>query len=151
MVDHGAAQPFETCEIVFWRGYVKCAFYAVPQVGEPVGSPFFRSRERSPAQSGAALDAHQALVEQLKREGWEPWVRGRTWYAVTFRRRDWSPIDEPEEQSTIVAAIEAHVGPPPTPAEPEPRRAPEPVPAAAAQGSRRQRQRRSRSRRRRSS
>jgi hypothetical protein len=145
MSERDAAHTFETCEIVFWRGYVKCAFYAVPQVGEPIGSPSFRSRERSPMQSGAALEAHQALVEQLKREGWEPWARGRTWYALTFRRRDWPPINEPEGPSTVVATIE------PPPPEPEPEPAPEPLPAAAAHRSRRARHGRPRSRRRRSS
>jgi hypothetical protein len=151
VANRDAAHTFETCEIVFWRGYVKCAFYAVPEVGEPVGSPFFRSRERSPVQSGAALEAHQALVEQLKGEGWEPWARGRAWYALTFRRRDGSPIDVPEEPSTVVATIEPHVLPPPPPPEPEPEPAPEAVPAAAAHRSRRPRRGRRRSRRRRSS
>ena len=151
MAEREAAHTFETCEIVFWRGYFKCAFYAVPQVGEPLGSPFFRSPERSPVQSGAALDAHGALVEQLKDEGWEPWARGRTWYALTFRRRDWSPIEEPEEPSTVVAAIDAHVVPPPPSPEQKPEPAPEPVPAAAAHRSRRARHGRPRSRRRRSS
>jgi hypothetical protein len=145
MSERDAAHTFETCEIVFWRGYVKCAFYAVPQVREPIGSPFFRSRERSPMQSGAALEAHQALVEQLKDEGWEPWARGRTWYALTFRRSDWPPINEPEAPSTVVATIE------PRPPEPEPEPAPEPLPAAAAHRSRRARHGRPRSRRRRSS
>jgi len=128
---------FETCEIVFWRGYVRCAFYAVPNGAEPIASPFFRSRERSPGQSGPALEAHRALVERLEDEGWEPVARGRAWYALTFRRRGWSPVEELplEEASAVVAAIEAHAVPPP-PREPEPEPEPEPAPtrepAAAA-------------------
>lgn len=130
---------FETCEIVFWRGYVKCAFYAVPQEGEPIGSPFFRSRERSPVQSGKALDAHRTLVERLQNEGWEPVARGRTWYALTFRRRGWSPIEElfPDEPPAEAPPEEPHAARPPSP-EPAPGATPAPGPTAAVQGSRRQ-------------
>lgn len=126
---------FETCEIVFWRGYVKCAFYAVFQAGEPVGSPFFRSRERSPVQSGAPLEAHRALVERLTAEGWEPVTRGRAWYSLSFRRREWTSVEKGETPS-VAPAVEAQLAPPPA-AEPEPAQAPElesepePVPAAA--------------------
>jgi mRNA-degrading endonuclease toxin of MazEF toxin-antitoxin module len=124
---------FETCQIVFWRGYVKCAFYAVPDDGEPVGSPFFRSRERSPLQSPGALEAHRVLVQQLKAEGWEPVARGRAWYALTFRRRGWSPIDGllEEEPTAVVAAIEAHAAARAA-HEPEPATAPEPAPVTSA-------------------
>jgi len=117
---------FETCEIVFWRGYVKCAFYAVPEADDPIGSRFFRSREGQPAQSGSPLEAHGALVQRLENDGWEPVGRGRTWYALTFRRSVWSPVDElvPEEATAVLPAVEAHAGPPPQPpTEPEPRAA----------------------------
>jgi hypothetical protein len=104
------AADFETCQIVFWRGYLKCAFYAVPDAGEPIGSSFFRSRERSPAQSDGALDAHRELVEQLEGDGWEPFAREREWYALRFRRRRWSPVDafSADEAPAPVAAVEAH-------------------------------------------
>ena len=149
-----AEREFETCHVVFWRGYVKCAFYAVPESGEPIGSPFFRSRERSPSQSGAALDAHRALVDRLSAEGWEPATRGRLWYALTFRRHESSPVEElpPEEPEppAVVSGVEAHAAPPPRQAEPEPEPAPEPevarepepepetMPAPVARRSRRQ-------------
>jgi hypothetical protein len=130
---------FETCRIVFWRGYVKCAFYAVPEGSEPVGSPFFRSREDSPEQSGGVLEAHRALVDRLKEDGWEPVARGRAWYALTFRRRGWSPIDEPppEKPPAVPAAIDAHT-PPRSEPELEPTLGPEPVLSEAAHKSRRQ-------------
>jgi uncharacterized protein DUF4115 len=154
MTDREDTGAFETCEIVFWRGYVKCAFYAVFQAGEPVGSPFFRSGKRPPVQSGAPLEAHQVLVERLTAEGWEPATRGRAWYSLSFRRREWSrvealPLEEPAaaaaptvETPSVSSAVQAHVAPPPA-AEPEPAPAPElesePVPAAADLNFRRRR------------
>ena len=146
MTDREGTGAFETCEIVFWRGYFKCAFYAVFQAGEPVGSPYFRSRDGFPTQSGAPLEAHQALVERLTAEGWEPATRGRAWYSLSFRRREWSPVDErpreapPAEFPTVetpsvAPAVEGHVAPP-LAAEPESAPAPdldsetEPIPAA---------------------
>ncbi len=169
MAEHDDTGSVETCRIVLWRGYVKCAFYAVPSHGEPVASPFFRSRDGSPVQSGAALEAHRALVERLAAEGWEPATRGRAWYALTFRRREWSPVeelplDEPEP-AAVVPAVEVHAASPPPPppepaaavpaveapaapaapppAEPEPERVPvrerKVVPVQAVHGSRQQR------------
>jgi hypothetical protein len=129
---------FETCHIVFWRGYFKCAFYAVPEAGEPLGSRSFRSRDRTPAQSGEALEAHRELVERLEDDGWEPFAREREWYALTFRRRRWSPVDAflAEEAPPPVTAVEAHRAQtiPEPEAEPEPAPAQEetPVPRAAA-------------------
>jgi hypothetical protein len=121
---------FETCQVVFWRGYLKCAFYAVTSDAEPVGSPFFRSRDRSPIQSGAALEAHRALVERLQGEGWEAVARGRAWYALTFRRRGWSPVEE--DPATELPAVEAHAAPQQPPLEPEPAPATEPPSGAPA-------------------
>jgi uncharacterized protein DUF4115 len=146
---------FETCQIVFWRGYFKCAFYAVFQDGEPLGSPFFRCRERSPLQSGAPLEAHHALVELLTSEGWEPATRGRAWYSLSFRRREWSNVDDglleeadaggpPVETQSVASAFEAHVVSTPV-AEPEPtpppalQSKPEPLPAVAKSKFHRQR------------
>lgn len=144
-MSENVAADFETCVIVFWRGYVKCAFYAVPEAGEPIGSQFFRSRERSPAQSGGALEAHRQLVERLEDRGWEPFAREREWYALTFRRRRWSPVDAfvGDEVPAPVSAVEAHraqtmpepeAEPAPTQEEPQAPR----VPRAAAHRSRRQ-------------
>ena len=155
MADRDDTDSFETCEIVFWRGYVKCAFYAVFQAGEPVGSPFFRCRERSPMQSGAPLEAHRALVAQLTADGWEPATRGRAWYSLSFRRHEWSsieerPLDEPTAGAPTVKtpsaapAVEAHAAPPPAavsepaPA-PELESEPEPEPAVAQPKFRRRR------------
>jgi hypothetical protein len=127
MPEHGTE--FETCEIVFWRGYVKCAFYAVPNAGEPLSSPFFRSKVRSPLPSGAALAAHQALAEQLAAEGWEPATRGPAWYSLAFRRRGWSPIGPEQlpidELPPALPAVEAKAVSLPV--------EPQPVPAPAVE------------------
>jgi hypothetical protein len=140
MADPNETGAVETCRIVLWRGYVKYAFYAVPERGEPVGSPFFRSGEGAPVQSGSALEAHGALLERLAAEGWEPAARGRAWYALTLRRCGWSAVEElPLEKAPVaVPGVEAHAAPTPPPAEPEPMPAvePEPVPAPAARTSR---------------
>lgn len=121
---------FETCRVVFWRGYVKCAFYAVAEDGEePVGSPFFRSRQRSPEQSGRALEAHRELVERLEDEGWEAFARAREWYALTFRRRGWSAVETllSEEAPAAVPVVEAHRALPLLEPEPEEEPAHEPT------------------------
>jgi hypothetical protein len=84
----------ETCEIVWWRGYVKSGFYAVHSSStddvseEPLASPLFRTkRGQPPAEAGEAREAHRALVERLLTEGWEIRRRGSTWYSQTFVRR----------------------------------------------------------------
>lgn len=82
----------ETCEIVWWQGYVKSEFVAVPAdggdvVSERLRSPVFRSKgNKPPLREGTAADAYAALVEILVAEGWEPGSRGRSWYSQTFSR-----------------------------------------------------------------
>ncbi len=128
----------ETCEIVLWRGYVKAGFVAVPYGGpgkaaEPPASRLFRSRERSPAPEGAALAAHESLVEQLLRDGWEPVGNGSSWYSRTFRRPRWSPSIELSPPEDEVSAMTAVLPVPPAPAAPDPAPAPEPEPVPVAQ------------------
>jgi hypothetical protein len=84
-------EPFETCEIALWRGYVKSRFYVVgeptlPENAEPLASPLFRSRGE-PTDEGAAADAYKVLVSELLAEGWEPTERRRAWYSQRFVRR----------------------------------------------------------------
>jgi hypothetical protein len=94
--DRQAAQPAPvetqlTCEISFWRGYRKSAFFARTHVdGETVAvaeSPLFRARGNGlPDESGEALAAYEALREKLERQGWEPSGSRGTWFGQVFRR-----------------------------------------------------------------
>jgi hypothetical protein len=80
---------FERCEIVLRRGYVKGQFYARDENDAYIaGSPMFRLRGRSTVrETDAALAAQGALVDALVEGGWEPYDRGRAWYADRFVRR----------------------------------------------------------------
>jgi hypothetical protein len=94
---------WEICEIECWHGYVRCDFYArglMPAGDEEVGrSPLFWWRHRDPPpQEGSALIAHQALVDRLLADGWEPIGARRPWYAQRFRRSlDGSGAPVPED------------------------------------------------------
>jgi hypothetical protein len=82
---------WETCEIECWHGYVRCDFYARGLMpagdGEVSRSPLFWWRHRDPPpQEGSALIAHEALVDRLLADGWEPAGARRPWYARRFRR-----------------------------------------------------------------
>jgi hypothetical protein len=79
-----------TCEISFWRGYRKGAFYARTYDGEEevaVGeSPLFRPHGNGlPEPTLEAEDAYNALCEQLEREGWTLVETGETWFDATFQ------------------------------------------------------------------
>jgi len=81
------------CEITFWRGYVKAAFYA-RLVGDsnPLAavaqSPYFRHRGATlPESAGDALSAYEALRQQLEHAGWQHVRPGRVWFADVFSRR----------------------------------------------------------------
>src|SRR5207249_2062059 len=85
------AQPSEvTCDVLFWRGYVKSAFYArvFSDDGEPLAvaeSPFFRARGNGiPDETDEAVAAYQALRDRLESAGWQHLVAGETWFADTF-------------------------------------------------------------------
>jgi hypothetical protein len=83
----------EFCEITFWRGYFKAAFYArLVADDDPLTgvarSPYFRHRGAAlPARGGDALSAYEALREQLEHTGWERVRQGALWFADVFRRR----------------------------------------------------------------
>lgn len=99
-----AAQPLATeltCEIVFWRGYRKSAFYAqiFDEAGEPLAvaeSPYFRSSGNgTPDATDEAEAAYDDLCERLERDGWN-WVdQGSTWYGDIFQR-DVTAVAGPE-------------------------------------------------------
>jgi hypothetical protein len=80
------------CEIVFWRGYRKAAFYAriFDEADEPLAvaeSSFFRySGNGIPDATAEAESAYDELVERLEQDGWESVDQGTTWYGDVFRR-----------------------------------------------------------------
>jgi hypothetical protein len=82
----------EVCQIGWWRGYVKSQFYAeaIGPDGDRYGagtSPTFRWwRNAPPAQTAAAVAAHEALVAKLLRAGWERDDQGLEWYEARFCR-----------------------------------------------------------------
>jgi hypothetical protein len=85
-------EPYESCEITLWRGYIRAQFYARPTFPEPGDyaleiSPKFRLRGETPSARGAALAAYERLIEQLVRRGWEPSGLGGEWFEQWFRRR----------------------------------------------------------------
>lgn len=81
-----------TCDVLFWRGYLKSAFYArvFSDDGEPLAvaeSPFFRARGNGiPDESDEALAAYRALRARLESAGWQHVAAGETWFADRFAR-----------------------------------------------------------------
>jgi hypothetical protein len=81
----------QTCDILFWRGYRKAAFYGrtFDETGEAVAvaeSPFFRPQGNgAPDPTEAAKAAYEVLRSQLIAAGWEPVAAGSDWYDETFR------------------------------------------------------------------
>jgi hypothetical protein len=79
------------CDILFWRGYRKAAFYGrtFDETGEPVAvaeSPFFRPQGNgAPEPTEAAKAAYEALRSELIAAGWEPVAAGDDWFDETFR------------------------------------------------------------------
>jgi hypothetical protein len=87
-----------TCEIAFWRGYRKGAFYARTYLeGEEVAvaeSPAFRPIGDEPDRTDEAEAAYEALCEALAEAGWHRVGAGTDWYGGTFRR-DFTDAVEP--------------------------------------------------------
>jgi hypothetical protein len=93
-------EPLEDlCQIVFWRGYLKSGFYArsFDEEGHEVAvaeSPLFRGeRNGIPYEGESAVEAYEALVEQLQADGWTLAERGDDWFSATFRR-DHAPTND---------------------------------------------------------
>jgi hypothetical protein len=109
----------EECTIVWWRGYVKSGFYAVEtgaraRSAEPLGSSLFRKLGGgAPVPEGRVLDAHEALVERMQSEGWDPVGRGAHWYETQFRRtRGSEPVKDAAVDSSPGRSL---TGPAPLP------------------------------------
>jgi hypothetical protein len=88
------------CEVEWWRGYVKSAFYAIETSSVGFGrdiasSPFFRWRSRDvPRETPEAAAALRSLVESLEREGWTVAGRREEWFGVKLRMA--IDVDAPE-------------------------------------------------------
>ena len=84
----------ETCEVVWWRGYVKSSFCAHATAPDGTAflaaeSPQFRWRRSDPpeqtAEATAALDA---LLEELRSDDWEVVGNGGAWFTRTLVRKN---------------------------------------------------------------
>jgi hypothetical protein len=80
------------CEVAFWRGYFNGQFYArirgEDRLSAVATSPMFRCSSGGPEQTQECLAALAALNDLLAAEGWQPFGRGRAWYAVRFMNDD---------------------------------------------------------------
>jgi len=79
-----------TCEIALWHSHGKTAFYARTFCeGEELAlaeSRPFETEGDIPGQTGAALEAHRALCDELVQAGWQRFGLRHAWYSETFRR-----------------------------------------------------------------
>jgi hypothetical protein len=88
----GSESDVERCDIAYWRGYRKAAFYAraFDEEGLEVAlaeSGEFRARGNGmPERTEAAAAAHRALLDTLAEAGWKREGDGPAWFAVTLRR-----------------------------------------------------------------
>lgn len=88
-----AGAAWETCEIDWWRGYVKSDFYAVAAGADELSaevarSPAFRWRSAAePPSTDPIVAAHDTLVQKLMGAGWEEVASGTSWYRRRYRRR----------------------------------------------------------------
>lgn len=87
---HASPADCETCQIEWWCGYLKSRFFArrIGDEGEVIAaSPHFRwSGPRAPIPAQRVAAAHEALLAQLRAEGWEPSGGNGTWYGLVFSR-----------------------------------------------------------------
>jgi len=88
-----AAAAARTCELRWWRGYVKSRFYAVAIEADGsratiAQSPDFSWRHGSPpTEIPEAVAALEAVVEAVRRAGWTAAGRGDAWYELRFEAR----------------------------------------------------------------
>ncbi len=79
-----------TCEIAYWRGYVRSKFYARLVAGDDgaiATSPLMRSHSPVPEQTEECLEAYNVLVNGLLEDGWVPSGQGADWFSARFARR----------------------------------------------------------------
>lgn len=84
-----AGPAWESCEIDWWRGYVKSQFVARRLDGSPIAvSPFFAWRRSEPPPStGEAERAFEVLLEELHEHGWRLDSTGAEWFDRRLRRK----------------------------------------------------------------
>jgi hypothetical protein len=84
--------PDPTCQVAYWRGYRKAAFYAraFDEEGYEVAlaeSPLFKARGNGvPERTEQSVAAYEALIAQLAKDGWEPIGGTDNWFGQTLRR-----------------------------------------------------------------
>ena len=84
---------WETCEVVWWRGYRRSVFAAVAFAADGfpydvARSPDFKwKRREAPPREAKTLAARDDLTRTLVAAGWEEIARGEGWYGARFRRR----------------------------------------------------------------
>lgn len=83
------------CEVAYWQGYRKSAFYAraFDDHGLEVAlaeSPQFKATGNgTPDQTEAAIRAHERLLELLQADGWKPIdAHASAWYECMLERAD---------------------------------------------------------------
>jgi hypothetical protein len=101
MTAKAASRGLETCEIVWWRGYVKGRFQAVGGAGPErvllAESPAIRWRSSSPPEpTEAATAALDALTAQLAEADWEVEDRADgSWFGLRLSRPALGPAAAP--------------------------------------------------------
>ena len=104
---------WETCEIIWWRGYRKSDFYALAI--SPDGEPYDVARSRDfswrrtepPPPADAIVAAREELLQKLVNDGWEKHAPGESWYAGRYKRwNSGEPRDKLEQEAapTLVPA-----------------------------------------------
>ncbi|MGE5691781.1 MAG: hypothetical protein ACM33B_14595 [Pseudomonadota bacterium] len=93
----GPPRSAASCEIRWWRGYVRSTFYAAAadaHAGERViaESPPFRWRgAEPPPREPATLEALETLVRRLEDDGWRVIDRGDEWFSLRLGETDGTP------------------------------------------------------------
>lgn len=87
-IDVPPVTQIEVCHVDRWRGYLTCEFFARrPDDSAVAASGTFRWRKSTPPpDDGAAREAFERVVAELRANGWEERGRGALWYERRFER-----------------------------------------------------------------
>ena len=126
MTSRTASPALESCEIVWWRGYVTGRFHAyagaAPETELIAESPSIRWRSSAPpVRTEAASDALDALIERLSEAGWQVEDgEAEPWFALRLSRLSFSSEEKPTTVYPAPTPMPAQALRRP-PSEPEPR------------------------------